>query len=207
MNAVSTPAKTGASDPGSSRSPTATSAPPARTCSALAGECTSARTLAWRAMVSRRTRLPNMPVAPVIRIISLSSPWRISFSLVSRPASRLGARHGVQEIVVGGLVLAAVTRLPKALGASIVRKQDLHNEPHTLLLFASSEAGVVAMLSVVVTGQPRVARFHESRARGAGLRRPNPETRKVREQVCDPSRSPGALCSASAPQRPAPSSR
>ena len=50
--------------------------------------------------------------------------------------------------------------------------------------FASSQAGVVAMLSVVVTGQPRVARFHESRARGAGLRRPNPETRKVREQVC-----------------------
>ena len=40
------------------------------------------------------------------------------------------------------------------------------------------------MLSVLVTGQPRVARFHESRARGAGLRRPNPETRIVREQVC-----------------------
>ena len=50
------------------------------------------------------------------------------------------------------------------------------------LLVANSEAGVVAMLSVVVTGQPRVARFHESRARGAGLRRPDPETRRVREQ-------------------------
>jgi hypothetical protein len=49
---------------------------------------------------------------------------------------------------------------------------------------ASSEVGVVAMLSVVVTGQPRVARLHKSRAPGVELRRPNPETRKVREQVC-----------------------
>ena len=32
--------------------------------------------------------------------------------------------------------------------------------------------------------QRGVARLHESRARSAGLRRPNQETRKVREQVC-----------------------
>jgi hypothetical protein len=59
-----------------------------------------------------------------------------------------------------------------------------HRTVGASLDFANSEAVAVAMVSVVVTGQPRVARVHESRARGAGLRRPNPETRKVREQVC-----------------------
>ncbi len=38
--------------------------------------------------------------------------------------------------------------------------------------FRHIEAGVVAILSVVVTRQPGVARFHESSARSGGLRRP-----------------------------------
>lgn len=64
-------------------------------------------------------------------------------------------------------------------------KEDCANNRATIdLLVASSEAAIVMRLAVVVTGQPGVARFHESRAGSAGRRRPNPETRKVREQVC-----------------------
>jgi len=36
---------------------------------------------------------------------------------MEQTASRLGARHGVPEIVVGGLILAAVTSLPNAVAA------------------------------------------------------------------------------------------
>ena len=36
---------------------------------------------------------------------------------MEKSASRLGARHHVPDIVVGGLVLAAVTSLPNAVAA------------------------------------------------------------------------------------------
>ena len=52
-----------------------------------------------------------------------------------------------------------------------------------LLLVASSTTGDVGGLSVVVTDHPGVARFHETRARELGLRRPYPETRQFRKHV------------------------
>ncbi len=54
----------------------------------------------------------------------------------------------------------------------------------THLVFASSETSLVVGLSVVVTGRPEVARFHESRTRRCGTPRTDPETRSNREQVC-----------------------
>ena len=64
------------------------------------------------------------------------------------------------------------------------RLQVSTGRPSPVSQVASSGAGIADMLSFVATGQPRGARFRESRARGAGLRRPNLETRKVREEVC-----------------------
>ena len=55
-----------------------------------------------------------------------------------------------------------------------------------VLLVASSATGVVVELSVAVTGQPGVARFHESRARASRGCRMDAETRNFWDQDCRP---------------------
>jgi cation:H+ antiporter len=57
-----------------------------------------------------RTRDAVIAAAAVLVVVGASIAMEQS-------ASRLGARHGVPEIVVGGLVLAAVTSLPNAVAA------------------------------------------------------------------------------------------
>ena len=66
----------------------------------------------------------------------------------------------------------------------LTRKQAQTPQFARVLLLASSETSLVVGLSVVVTGRPEVARFHESRARRCGTPRTDPETRRYREQVC-----------------------
>jgi hypothetical protein len=79
------------------------------------------------------------------------------------------------------------------------------------VLLASSEVVAVAMVSVVVTGQPRVARF--SRKQGARCRTSPTEPGDPQSSRAGlrPSRSPDALCAETThygmcgtPRRPAP---
>jgi len=60
----------------------------------------------------RRGRARDAIVAAVAVLVVIGASVAME-----RAASKLGARHGIPEIVVGGLILAAVTSLPNAVAA------------------------------------------------------------------------------------------